>query len=187
MTAVKAALTTPFPKLANELGEVLKLFCTVEAFSVNREESVPGFLPLLHTFSREGNHCVCGFSFLGHTCREESDLPRVEPERQALVDKRLIKRLCKLTLYTLLKRETGRQPPWGSLTGIRPTRLLYEKLAEGLTMEQAAEALETVFDVTPEKTALLREIVAVQLTLPQPRPEEADLYVSIPFCRTRCA
>lgn len=190
MNGIKAALTTPFPKLANELCEVVKLFYPVEAFRVNQEDSAQaqeGFHGLTHTFRREENHCVCDFSFLGREGHGEADLLQVEPERQELLDKRLIKRLCKVTLYELLKAETGKRPPWGSLTGIRPTRLLYEKLAEGLTMEQAAAALETEFDVTPEKTALLRDIVTVQLTLPQPKPEEADLYVSVPFCRTRCA
>ncbi len=104
----------------------------------------------------------------------------------ALREKRLQKRLCKLTLYDLCKQLSGRQPPWGSLTGIRPTRLLYENLARGISLTQAAEALTVRFDVSPDKAALLRRIVSVQLGLPAPRPQDVDVYVSIPFCRTRC-
>ena len=90
-------------------------------------------------------------------------------------------------LYELLKKLTGHRPPWGSLTGIRPTRLLYERLDAGLTLEEAQAYVETAFDVSREKADLLRRIVIEQQKLPQPSVEEADVYISIPFCRTRCA
>lgn len=104
-----------------------------------------------------------------------------------LLRRRLMKRLCKLTLYELCRQMTGKQPPWGSLTGIRPTRLLYENMARGLSPTASARALTDMFDVTPEKAELLRRIVTVQQTLPAPSAGEADVYLSIPFCRTRCA
>ena len=104
-----------------------------------------------------------------------------------LVEKRLQKRLCKLALYDLCVALTGHRPPWGSLTGIRPTRLVYENLSQGMSLAQAAEALTRQFDVQPHKAELLRRIVAVQLGLPAPSLNEADVYIGIPFCRTRCA
>lgn len=188
MAAVRVSLATPLPKLANEFCEVLKLFYQVEAFQLAQEDSESaGFMPLKHSFRRVGDNCVCAFSFQGRSMERTLTLLAVEPERQALVEKRLIKRLCKVTLYELLKAITEAQPPWGSLTGIRPTRLLYEKLAEGLDMDAAVAAVQRDFDVQPEKALLLKEIVTVQQALPAPSPAEADLYVSIPFCRTRCA
>lgn len=118
-----------------------------------------------------------------HSLPTETDAAR----RAALLRARLQKRLCKLTLYDLCKALTGHRPPWGSLTGIRPTRLLYERLSQGQSPAQAEAALCALFDVSPEKAALLGRIVAVQQTLPAPGPDEADVYLSIPFCRTRCA
>ena len=38
--------------------------------------------------------------------------------------RRARKRQVKMALYELLKQITGMQPPWGALTGSRPTRLL---------------------------------------------------------------
>ena len=104
-----------------------------------------------------------------------------------LLYRRLRKRLCKLTLYDLCRAVAGTRPPWGSLTGIRPTRLLYEAMAGGLSPEAGAKQLCEQFDVSPEKGDLLRRIVLAQAALPAPSPDEADVYVSIPFCRTRCA
>lgn len=97
------------------------------------------------------------------------------------------KRLCKLSLYRLLKELTGAHPPWGALTGIRPTRLLCQAMEEGRSMEEAERYLESFFDVTPEKAALLARIVREQQKLPAPCTAQADVYISIPFCRTRCA
>ncbi len=186
--AGQVILRTPLEGLANELCEVVKLFYHIDGFSVNPEaaEGEPSLL-IRHHFERTGMECRCSFAVGGERQEKTLLLPTVEPERQELIEKRLVKRMCKVTLYELLKRLTGQRPPWGSLTGIRPTRLIYEGLADGLTMDEACNRVEQTFDVMPEKVALLREIVEVQRTLPEPGPEEADLYVSIPFCRTRCA
>lgn len=186
--AGQVILRTPLEGLANELCEVVKLFYHIDGFSVNPEttEGEPSLL-IRHHFERTDMECRCSFAVGGERQEKTLLLPTVEPERQELIEKRLVKRMCKVTLYELLKRLTGQRPPWGSLTGIRPTRLIYEGLADGLTMDEACNRVEQTFDVLPEKVALLREIVEVQRTLPEPGPEEADLYVSIPFCRTRCA
>ncbi|MDD3334817.1 MAG: coproporphyrinogen dehydrogenase HemZ [Eubacteriales bacterium] len=185
MTEISVAVQTPLAKLANEFCEVLKLFFKVEGFAIG--DAPMGFKPLVHQFSEENGQWSCSFTFEGHIMKKTLPIPAVEDERRELIHKRHIKRLCKVTLYELLKEMTGVHPPWGSLTGIRPTRLLYERLADGMTMAQAVLAVEHDFDVTPEKAELLREIVTVQQTLPSPNPREADLYVSVPFCRTRCA
>ena len=38
-------------------------------------------------------------------------------------EKRLLKRSAKLAVYRALSSYTGKRMPWGSLTGIRPTKL----------------------------------------------------------------
>ena len=86
-----------------------------------------------------------------------------------------------------MKRAAGRTPPWGSLTGIRPTRLIYEGMSRGLTLTEATEEVRDIFDILPEKAALLREIVEVQSQMGEPEDKDVDLYVGIPFCVSRCA
>lgn len=114
-------------------------------------------------------------------------VPHDADERlRSLHRKRAVRRLCKQTLYNLCRETTGIHPPWGSLTGIRPTRLMYEALEQGLSMEEAALRLQSVFDVTAEKAALLQDIVRVQHRLPPPGDAWMDVYVGIPFCTTRC-
>lgn len=93
-------------------------------------------------------------------------------------------------LLNVLQAYTGIQQPWGILTGIRPTKLYHRYYLDGLSPAQIEERLQHVYKVTPEKTALLREIVTQQQ---QAIPDLYDLqdsvsiYIGIPFCPTKCA
>lgn len=103
--------------------------------------------------------------------------------------KRALRRLCKNTMYHLCKRLTGIQPPWGSLTGVRPTHLIYEELAGDTTaaaLDRAAEKMQRSFDVTADKAQLARDVVATQLRMLPPDDQTMDVYIGIPFCTTRC-
>ncbi len=114
-------------------------------------------------------------------------VPDAADERiRELHRKRAARRLCRQTMYDLCRKTTGQHPAWGSLTGIRPTRLLYEALDAGMTMEEAARRLVSTFDVTEEKAQLLQEVVRVQRRLPPPEDSWMDVYIGIPFCTTRC-
>ena len=100
----------------------------------------------------------------------------------AMEAKRLEKRYLKIALYGVLVFLTGRELPYGCLTGIRPTKL-YAELGEG-----AHDVFLQDFSVRPEKLALIERIVREQDGLRNPDPERvADLFVFIPFCPTRCA
>lgn len=100
----------------------------------------------------------------------------------AMEAKRLEKRYLKIALYGALVFLTGRELPYGCLTGIRPTKL-YAELGEG-----AHDVFLQDFSVRPEKLALIERIVREQEGLRNPDPERvADLFVFIPFCPTRCA
>ena len=112
---------------------------------------------------------------------------RAQAVHGGLTEKRLLKRAVKLCCYDLMKRLTGRRPPWGALTGIRPTRLLYAQLEAGDSLEQAERALRDTFDLSQEKAALLREIIVSQRGIVERAPQDVDVYVGIPFCTTRCA
>ena len=196
MERVMILLQTELEGFSNEYADVLKLFFRLEGFALAGAQEadfdpVTGLAPetLAHTHEEDGSRMRSTFTFRGVSHTLEAALPPAEAdaEHYAIVLKRIRKRTSKTALYQLLKKLTGHQPPWGSLTGIRPTRLVYEGLARGLSLAQAARHVEDTFDVTHEKAELLRQIVAVQQTLPLPTVEEADVYLSIPFCRTRCA
>ena len=128
------------------------------------------------------------FTSGGLSAARETAIPsETDPDLQRLHRRRAARRLCKQTLYDLLRQMTGIHPPWGSLTGVRPTHLMLEALAEGLTPEAAVRRLVRDYDVTLPKAELLAEIAAVQRRLPAPGDAFMDVYIGIPFCTTRCA
>ena len=128
------------------------------------------------------------FEAEGHRAERTVPAPEDPDERiRVLHRRRAARRLCKQTLYDLLREMTDVRPPWGSLTGVRPTHLMLEALKEGLTPEAAVTRLVSDFDVAPDRAALLAEIADVQGKLPPPGDEWMDVYIGIPFCTTRCA
>ena len=90
--------------------------------------------------------------------------------------------------YTLLSEGTGVRPPWGVLTGIRPVKLFAARMEEG--MDEAALRRHFMDErlVSGEKFSLAVETAAVERELlSRSTPDSFSLYVSVPFCPTRCA
>ena len=78
-------------------------------------------------------------------------------------------------------------PPWGSLTGVRPTKVALALLREGGRERAERELAETYF-VSPERRRLAIEAAeAGRRAAAALGPEDISLYVGIPFCPTRCA
>lgn len=92
-----------------------------------------------------------------------------------------------ILLYDILVELTGCRPKWGVLIGVRPIKLLRKLIAEMGQNRAEAYFLDSL-KVSKEKTALsLRTMRHEQPILALSRPESFSLYISIPFCPTRCA
>lgn len=90
-------------------------------------------------------------------------------------------------IVKVLEEITGIIPPWGILTGIRPAKLMRKYLNE-LGKEKAEELFRDFFEVSFEKTRLALEIAETENTCIELCSEKSfSLYVSIPFCPTRCS
>lgn len=100
----------------------------------------------------------------------------------ALEYKRYAKRFAKLALYEALRAHTGRSMPWGALTGIRPTKLAYAEEEAGRRFEPLFEK----FGVCAENISLVADVLAAQRGIYEKREGNADLYVGIPFCPSKC-
>ncbi|MDY4588655.1 MAG: coproporphyrinogen dehydrogenase HemZ [Oscillospiraceae bacterium] len=99
-------------------------------------------------------------------------LPQETPDKEQ-------EREMSVLLYKALREYTGHDLPWGILTGVRPVKVL-SKLTD-------AQALQSLL-VSPRKLAVARRIEQVQKPLENSIPMNSfSLYVSIPFCPTRCS
>ena len=171
-------IRTDEPGFFSDLGDVLRLFYGDVAVSLTEGDTV-----FEHRFTDADGLWTDAWASQGR----RSVLSRPAFDGAPLAVKRLRKRQVKQALYDLLKDLTGMRPPWGSLTGIRPTRLLYEAMEAGMGLEDAVAWVEDAFDVSLDKARLLGDIARMQAGLREAPPDCFDLYVGIPFCKTRCS
>ena len=95
--------------------------------------------------------------------------------------------LCRL-IYHILCRKTGITPPWGLMTGIRPVKKVTELMSQGLTRTEIEKSLSERYELSAKKLSLAYETAVNQLPIVQKIDRSAaSLYVSIPFCPTRCS
>lgn len=103
---------------------------------------------------------------------------------QGAADKELIMAHLMFKALTLV---TGYTPEWGILTGIRPSKLLRalkDKYGDGEGLRRFSQD----YFVTEKKAALADSVAnAEQRIISLSRPESFSLYVSVPFCPTRCS
>lgn len=173
------SLYTSAPQLSNDMAEVLRVYMGNITLLVNE----PGG-DFCMTHSEEIRDNTRFVRIVMDDTAAEENAPLTGDE---VIDKRLRRRMAKLCMYQLMKKHFGITPPWGSLTGIRPTRLVYAEMEKGKSLTEAAKEVQRIFDVSDEKLAIMRDIISVQQTLPQPKSDEVDIYIGIPFCVSRCA
>lgn len=91
-------------------------------------------------------------------------------------------------LYKCLCSLTGIVPEWGVLTGVRPIKLIHKLRTAGNSDSEIESILTEKYLVSPEKIRLGLQTANNQATVASGMPEKSfSLYVSIPFCPTRCS
>lgn len=98
------------------------------------------------------------------------------------------KNRIKRRLYVILKAHTGKSLPWGTLTGIRPTKIAMTKMDEGMNEEEIYSYMKSTYFTSDEKIALSIEIARRERKLLSTIDYEHgySLYIGIPFCPTTC-
>ena len=103
-------------------------------------------------------------------------------------DARLRRRILQQSYFLAAVQVKGITPPWGALSGVRPTKLSTQHMQAGGTEESADKLLKEVYFVTPRRRKLAidcsRHTIEASNLL---RKKDLSLYIGIPFCPTRCA
>lgn len=90
-------------------------------------------------------------------------------------------------LYRAMCRLTGYTPVWGMLTGIHPVKLL-RQYCEAMGEEAGLEKFRNECFVSPQKTDLAKRVLhAQEPSIKMLNENDFSLYVSIPFCPSRCS
>lgn len=100
----------------------------------------------------------------------------------------LRRRILQRAYYLAALPQLPASPPWGALSGVRPTKLTTRHLLEGGTAESADRLLDQSFFVTPARRQLcVRASLASLEAVRRLIPSDVSVYIGIPFCPTRCS
>lgn len=112
-----------------------------------------------------------------------------EDEAQQMASgKKEARNVFKRMMYDMLKKLTGRELPWGTLTGVRPTKIVYTLLEDGKNDHEIRDYLKKEYYVSEKKGDLAIKVASNEKRL----LEKIDynngysLYAGIPFCPTTC-
>ncbi len=110
-------------------------------------------------------------------------------EEADLSDRRETKNALKRQLYRLLSGYTDKTLPWGTLTGVRPTKIPMRMLGEGRTEAEIRAYMADAYLTSEEKISLSMEIAGRERELLSRLDlrNDCSLYVAIPFCPSICA
>ena len=91
-------------------------------------------------------------------------------------------------LFSAGKELLGHIPPWGILTGVRPAKIASALIAQGNGITKSKRILRDEYFLNPQKAALAVSVASLENKILKKQPDNTcSLYVSIPFCPTRCA
>lgn len=168
-------------RYAYDIHSLVKAFYPEQDVKVfaegTKEEQSDAGMPAFFVIFKEEEICA------GITGKTQKTIRLGAPQ-----DKGAVKNDLKQLLYGILSEETGKTLPWGTLTGIRPTRLAMQLLEQGKTAEEADAYMRSTYLCSKEKTELAIDIAKrEQKILADIHYEEGySLYVGIPFCPTTC-
>lgn len=170
----------------------MKIVCQNEDFGKDMQDLVNLFyeetdepFSLSHTFTMEENDVESEIK-INETGENFLSVFSVPREFDALRRKSFLKRSFKNQLYDILSKKANKKLPWGSLTGVRPTKFARDLVERGeIKPHLVTESLVRDFRVSMEKAKLAVQILGNQKCIIK-NDKLVDLFINIPICPSRC-
>ena len=101
---------------------------------------------------------------------------------------KIAKMVCGAAVITACGELLGYRPSWGMLTGVRPSKVATDLLRRGVSKTRVKRILTSEYFVIPKKAALATDVALTeQRIIGTPDKRDCSVYISIPFCPTRCS
>ncbi|CEN77115.1 coproporphyrinogen III oxidase [[Clostridium] sordellii] len=168
-----------------EVAELLKLFTTQFRFIKDNEEYDKRIINRVNIDSNEVNSLTNYYEGenLVISKQESFDITKLNNEEIKKKTKTVIKR----SMFKVLDKVFETYVPWGVLTGIRPVKIVHSLLDKGISESEIREILKNNYLIKDEKIDLALDIAKRERVFIYPIDKnKISLYVSIPFCPTRC-
>ena len=133
--------------------------------------------------SRSGTYCTASTT-ITYNGRTATACRRFKTGDETV---RLRRQKLQQSYYAAAIQLLPKLPPWGALSGVRPTKITTKHLLEGGTPKSADKLLRDTYYVTPERRELALDCSASTVKAAALLDKsDVSLYVGIPFCPTRC-
>ena len=158
------------------------MFFRGEKFPLN-EENPRGELDVTVIEAEGGIECRVAVVYDGERATDEYFAP-IEPDEGI---ERTIKIATGHAVFRACSRLTGYMPPWGLLTGIRPS-VVASELVEKNGEKKALELLMSRYLLSRDKAELVLAVAKNEREILEKYDHNTcSIYISIPFCPTRCS
>lgn len=161
------------------------IFFPGEKFGENEVECESTPVLCLKTQKNETHiNAYAEVAYEGKVCKAE----RSTELSEARTEERTLKIAVGEAVLAVLGELMGYRPAWGMLIGVRPSKVATEMLNTGMSKTRVKRTLTTDYLVIPKKASL-----AVDVALNEKRisgdvsPLDCSMYISIPFCPSRCS
>ncbi len=117
----------------------------------------------------------------------DNEIPILEKRIEVLPSENYKNQLKKV-LYEVLSERTGRTLDWGTLTGVRPTKIPMKLIEDGFTKAEIQEYMKKEYLVSDQKIKMGYEIAKKELEILEEIhfQDGYSVYIGIPFCPTTC-
>ncbi len=117
-----------------------------------------------------------------------SETPDMCYRNSGLPDRRMYRNHLHRALYNILKEATGKTLPWGTLTGVRPTKQVFEMQRQSYSDDSIISYFENEYCCSKKKADLAIRVSKKERELLSKLSfdDTYSLYIGIPFCPSIC-
>lgn len=96
------------------------------------------------------------------------------------------KESIKRGVFKFLTEVTGEKHPWGTMVGIRPSKIASSLLKDGKSEDEIIATYKESYLASAEKSKLCIEVAKREEKFLKSSKDQVSIYVGMPFCPTRC-
>ncbi|ERI90355.1 coproporphyrinogen dehydrogenase HemZ [Clostridiales bacterium oral taxon 876 str. F0540] len=97
-----------------------------------------------------------------------------------------LKEAIKLAVYSFLSSKTNIEFPWGTLIGIRPSKIALNLINKGVDESNIINYYDKMYKTSSDKTQLCIDIAKLEKNFVNANSDTVSVYIGMPFCPTRC-
>lgn len=166
-----------------ELEKLCRIFLPFEKIEVIDHLEQDENMAVCELLIADGKHIAAvELNLKGKKAKRSKEIVRVEEDFSKTCE-----RVLAVELFYCFNEITGYYPQWGILTGVRPAKL-FSRLSSKMGVDKAEEYFKNELKVSDNKISLCKAAIKGEGAITSlSKADSFSLYISVPFCPTRCS